>query len=176
MKVRHMTQCALFAALLTVTGWISIPTGDIAFTLQTLGVFLTLLLLGGSRGTAAIALYLAMGAVGLPVFSGFRGGIGVLLGATGGYLAGFLATGLVYWLVTALVPEKPWGKLLGCLLGLGLCYAGGTAWFCLVYLEGSAFSLGAVLAKCVLPYLLPDGIKLWLALVLSRRIEKAFSA
>lgn len=171
-----MTQCALFAALLAVTGWISIPTGDIAFTLQTLGVFLSLCLLGGKRGSAAIGLYLAMGAVGLPVFSGFRGGLGVLLGATGGYLWGFLASGLVYWLVTALVPEKPWGKLLGCLLGLFVCYAAGTAWFCLGYLEGSALSLGAVLARCVLPYLLPDGIKLWLALLLSGRIEKAFSA
>lgn len=141
-----------------------------------LGVFLTLLLLGGKGGTAAIGLYLAMGAVGLPVFSGFRGGIGVLLGATGGYLAGFFATGLVFWLVTGLTPGKAWGKTLGCLLGLPVCYAAGTAWFCLGYLEGSALSLGAVIAKCVLPYLLPDGLKLWLALVLSRRIEKAFSA
>lgn len=167
-----MTQCALFAALLTVTGWISIPTGDIAFTLQTLGVFLTLCLLGGKRGTAAIALYLVMGAAGLPVFSGFRGGIGVLLGATGGYLAGFLATGLVFWLVTALTPGKAWGKALGCVLGLLMCYAAGTAWFCLGYLEGSALSLGAVAAKCVVPYLLPDGLKLWLALVLSQRIKR----
>lgn len=171
-----MTRCALFAALLAVTGWISIPTGDIAFTLQTMGVFLTLCLLGGKAGTAAIGLYLAMGAVGLPVFSGFRGGLGVLLGATGGYLAGFLFTGLVYWLVTALFPGKPWGKLLGCILGLLMCYAAGTAWFCLGYLEGNALSLGAVLVRCVLPYLLPDGIKLRLALALSRRIEKVFSA
>lgn len=178
MKVRHMTQCALFASLLTLCGWISIPAGDIAFTMQTFGVFLTLGLLGGKRGTAAIAVYLCMGAVGLPVFSGFRGGLGVLLGATGGYIGGFLLTGMSYWLVTALFRTRPWGKLLGCLAGLVLCYAAGTAWFCLAYIEGGALSLGAVLAKCVLPYLLPDGVKLWLALLLAGRINimKEFSA
>lgn len=172
MRVRNMAQCALFSALLTLCAWISIPTGDIAFTFQTFGVFLTLGLLGGKRGTAAIWVYLCMGAIGLPVFTGFRGGLGVLMGATGGYIAGFLALGLVFWLVTALFPGKTWANTLGFLLGLVCCYALGTGWFYFTWLqEGSSLSLGLILAKCVLPYLLPDVIKLWLALVLTKRIK-----
>ena len=170
MKARNMAQCALFAALLTLCGWISVPMGDISFTLQTFGVFLTLGLLGGRRGSLAIGVYLCMGAIGLPGFTGFRGGLGVLLGATGGYIAGFLASGLTYWLVTALFPKR--GQLPGFFLGLLICYALGTGWFCFAYLRGGgAVSLGAVLAKCVLPYLLPDLCKLWLARFLTKRIR-----
>lgn len=172
MKARNMVLCALFAALLTVCAWISIPTADIAFTLQTLGVFLTLGLLGGKRGTAAICVYLCMGAIGLPVFTGFRGGLGVLMGATGGYIAGFLVSGLAYWLVTALFPGKTWANSLGFLLGLLCCYALGTAWFYYAWFrDGRSLGLGLILAKCVLPYLIPDGIKLWLALFLTKRIK-----
>ena len=173
MKIRRMARCAIFAALLTLCGWISIPMGDIAVTLQTFGVFLTLGLLGGKWGTAAIGVYLVMGAVGLPVFSGFRGGLGVLLGATGGYMVGFLLTGLAYWLVTALFRGR--GGFWGCLLGLVLCYAAGTAWFCLVWLKGEELSLWAVLVRCVLPYLVPDGIKLWLARLLTGRMKHLLS-
>jgi biotin transport system substrate-specific component len=81
-----MVLCSLFAALIAVFAWISIPVSDVAFTLQTLGIFLAFGLLGGKRGSAAVILYLLLGAAGMPVFSGFRGGIGVLLGVTGGFL------------------------------------------------------------------------------------------
>lgn len=165
-----MTQCALSVALLTLCGWISIPMGDVAVTLQTFGIFLMLGLLGGKWGSAAIGVYLVMGAVGLPVFSGFRGGLGVLLGPTGGYIGGFLLIGLSYWLVTGLFRGR--GGFWGCLLGLALCYTAGTVWFCLGYQQGGGLSLGAVLARCVLPYLLPDGIKLWLAQLLTGRMKQ----
>jgi biotin transport system substrate-specific component len=84
-----MTLAAFFAALITVCSWISLPVADIAFTMQTFGVFLALGLLGGKWGSVAIAIYLLLGAVGMPVFSGFRGGVGMLAGVTGGYLWGF---------------------------------------------------------------------------------------
>ena len=92
-----MTLSSLFAALLAVCAWICIPVGDIAVTLQTFGVALALLLLGGKWGTVSIGIYLLLGMVGLPVFSGFRGGIGALAGVTGGFLWGFLASGLIFW-------------------------------------------------------------------------------
>lgn len=172
MKTRAMAQCALFAALLTLCAWINLPTGEIAVTLQTFGVFLTLGLLGGKRGTAAIGVYLCMGAIGLPVFTGFRGGMGVLMGTTGGYIFGFLASGLVYWLVTFLFSGRSWAKWLGFLLGLLCCYALGTVWFYFAWLrKGSALNLGLILAKCVLPYLFPDAVKLWLACFLTKRIS-----
>lgn len=172
MRARNMALCALFAALLTVCAWISLPVMEVAFTLQTLGVFLALGLLGGKRGTAAIGVYLVMGAVGLPVFTGFRGGIGVLLGATGGYIWGFLGAGITYWCITALGKETRTVSLIAMIAGQLVCYILGTLWFRLAYLgQDSGAALLPILAKSVLPYLLPDGIKLLLAWFLTRRLK-----
>ena len=89
MKTRELAYTGILAALIAVCSWISIPTA-VPFTLQTFAVFLTLGLLGGRLGTLAVTVYLLLGAVGLPVFAGFHGGLGAFLGATGGYLVGFL--------------------------------------------------------------------------------------
>ena len=105
---------------------------------------------------------LLLGAVGLPVFSGFQGGFGVLLGVTGGYLWGSAATGLIYWGF-----EKLW-KPIGVILGLLACYTLGSFWFCL-YSGGASF--GAAVASCVIPYVIPDVGKLYLAWVCGRRIQ-----
>ena len=99
-----MVLIALFSVLIAICAWISIPA-TVPFTLQTFAVLCTLGLLGGKRGTVAILLYLLMGAVGLPVFSNFGGGLGKLLGVTGGYLIGFLAASLLYWLLTKLAGD-----------------------------------------------------------------------
>lgn len=171
MKIRNMALCGLFAALLVICAWISIPIGDAVITMQTLGVFLALGVLDGKRGTVAVAIYLLLGIVGLPVFSGFRGGIGTLLGVTGGYIAGFLATALVYWLVTAMGRNKEIFRLLGMVLGLLACYLLGTLWFRYGYLSYGGLGWGAILLKCVVPYLLPDTAKLILAWLLSRRLR-----
>ena len=164
MKIKDMALCSLFAALLAICAWLSIPFGELSFSLQTFGIFLTLGLLGGKRGSVAIAIYLLLGAVGLPVFSGFRGGIGTLLGPTGGYLLGFLAMGIVYWAV----PKK----LMGMVAGLFVCYVFGTFWYWGFYLQnGGSGNLFVVLCTCVFPYLLPDLIKLALACVLTARLK-----
>ena len=170
MKVRNMARCALFAALLAVCAWTAVPLGDVAFTMQTLGVFLALGLLGGKWGTVSICVYLLLGAAGAQVFSGFRGGIGVLMGATGGYLAGFLCSGLIYWLVTALWGCSAKARICAMVLGLLGCYAFGTLWFRFWYGQGG--SLGLILIKCVLPYLLPDAAKLTAAYFLTNRLKR----
>ena len=173
MKLRDMTQCGLFAALLSVCAWLSLPIADIAFTLQTFGVLLTLALLGGKKGTLSIFLYLLLGAVGLPVFTGFQGGIGVLLGPTGGYLVGFLFSGLAYWLLCGILNTGKTGSLMGMIFGLLVCYLVGSFWFWMLYLsQGSPIGFAAVLAKCVVPYLIPDGIKLAAAWLLSHRLKR----
>ena len=171
-KLRALIQCALFAALMALGAWITVPFGQIGFTMQTFVLFLTLGLLGGQKGCAACTVYLLLGAVGLPVFHGFQGGAGVLLGPTGGYLAGFLAASAVYGVVTALLGRKLWVKGLAMVLGCLTCYAFGTLWFFLAYTGGAGLSLGAVLAKCVLPYLLPDTLKLALALALTGKLSR----
>lgn len=170
MKIRNMALCGLFAALMALCAWLCIPVADVAFTLQTFAVALTLLLLEGKWGTVAVFVYLLLGTVGLPVFTGFQGGMGVLLGVTGGYIAGFLVWALLYWLVTALAPNQ---RLLAMALGLLSCYAFGSFWFCRVYLAASgAMGLGLVLLKCVVPYLLPDAVKIGLAFLLSSRLKR----
>lgn len=158
-----MVLCSLFAALTAVCAWISIPLPPVAFTLQTFAVLLTLGVLGGKWGTAAVLLYLLLGVVGLPVFTGFRGGISALLDATGGFLWGFLLCGLCYWALERL------GKTMAMAAGLLVCYLCGCLWFT-VYAPGTGFA-GAVLS-CVVPYLIPDLAKLWLARILSGRLKK----
>lgn len=173
MKSLTMARCALLAALMCVCAWISLPVGDIAVTGQTFALFLTLGLLGGKRGSLVCLVYLLLGAVGLPVFSGFRGGPGALLGTTGGYIAGFLAAALVYWLITACFGDRFPVRLTALLFGLAACYAFGTFWFLWAYTQtDSAIALGAVLLKCVAPYLLPDLLKLTAALLLTEKLKR----
>lgn len=173
-SVLDLTLCALFAALMAVCAWISVPTPwDVSFTLQTFAIFAALGLLGGKRGTIALAVYLVLGAVGLPVFSNFRGGAGVLLGTTGGYIMGFVLSALAYWLLTAMLGDKFWVQLLGMVLGCALYYAVGTAWYMMVYTQTKgAVALGTVLGWCVVPYLIPDAVKVALALVMTRSLKR----
>ena len=168
LSVRDMIYVALMAVVIALCSWISVPS-VVPFTMQTFAVFCALLLLGGRRGFLAVGLYILLGAFGLPVFSGFRGGIGVLLGPTGGYIAGFLLAALLY-----LMLEKRFPPLALLIAGLLVCYLFGTLWFVYVYSSGGKeIGFGAALGLCVLPYLIPDAIKLLLAFVLTRRVKKA---
>lgn len=170
-RLRDLALCGACAAVLALFAWITIP-GPVPFTLQTLGIFAVVGLLGGRRGAAAVGGYLVLGALGLPVFSGFRGGFGVLLGPTGGYLFGFLLSAALYWLLTGLLGERPGVQLTAMLLGLLSCYAVGAGWFLLMSLgEAGSVSLAGALGKCVVPFLLPDGGKLALAYGLTLRLR-----
>ena len=171
LTTKDMVYIAMFACLMAICAWISIP-GQIPFTLQTMGVFLAVGLLGGRRGTLAILVYVLMGSIGLPVFSGFAGGFGKLLGATGGYIVGFLFSALIMWAMEAIPGKKKWVLPLSMVLGLLACYAFGTAWFLVVYTKSKgAISLAAVLGMCVIPYIIPDAIKIACALVLTKILK-----
>ena len=173
MKTLDMVYIALFACLMAICAWISIP-GQIPFTLQTMGVFLAVGLLGGKRGTVAVLVYILMGAVGLPVFSGFAGGLGKLLGMTGGYIVGFLVSALLMWAMEALFGSKKWVLPVSMVVGLIACYAFGTAWFLVVYTKNTgAIGLWTALGKCVFPYILPDCLKIALALAIRKRLAAA---
>ena len=172
MKTLDMVYIALFACLMAICAWISIP-GQIPFTLQTMGVFLAVGLLGGKRGTVAVLVYILMGAVGLPVFSGFAGGLGKLLGMTGGYIVGFLVSALLMWAMEALFGSKKWVLPVSMVVGLIACYAFGTAWFMVVYTSSKgAIPLGAVLGMCVIPYIIPDAVKIAVALLLTKALKR----
>ena len=141
--------------------------------MQTFAVFLVLTVLGGVEGIIAIAVYIALGVVGLPVFSGFSGGVSALFGPTGGYIWGFLIIGAVKILFEKLF-KNPKLDIPAFIVGLVLCYAAGTAWFVLVMRgRGNPFSFGAALMTCVAPYIIPDAVKLALAVFAGTRIRKA---
>ena len=173
-KIRDLVYIAAGAALIAVCSWIAIPLpSGVPVTLQTFAVFAALGLLGGARGTAAVAVYIALGAVGLPVFSGFRGGIGALLGVTGGYIAGFIFSALFYWLITALMHNSIASRIIGMIGGLLVCYVVGTAWFVFAYAkEVGEIGVAAAIMKCVVPFIVPDAGKLIFAFLLSATITK----
>ena len=119
-NILDMVLIAMFAVIIAVCSWLSIP-GEVPVTLQTFGVFCAVGLLGGKRGTLSVVIYILLGLVGVPVFAGFKGGVGSLIGPTGGYIIGFVFTALVYWLVTKLLGTKIWAVVLGMVLGLAVC-------------------------------------------------------
>ncbi|MBQ6659814.1 MAG: biotin transporter BioY [Lachnospiraceae bacterium] len=170
LTVLDLVYISIGASLIAVCSWISIPTA-VPFTLQTFAVFFVLLLLGGERGTIATLVYVLLGAVGVPVFAGFGGGVGILFGSTGGYIWGFLLIGLIYILFTRLFGKRIVVKVAALILGLIVCYAFGTAWFMHVYIQNSGkVGLITVLGWCVFPFIIPDLVKLALAVVIARRI------
>lgn len=169
---KELVFTALMAVIIAVCSWISIPT-TVPFTLQTFGVFMAVGLLGGKKGTISVLVYILLGAVGVPVFAGFSGGIGVLFGTTGGYIVGFLLSGLVYWAMTAAFGEKLPIMIIAMVLGLIVCYAFGTAWFMIVYAKNTApIGLMTALGWCVFPFIIPDCIKIALAIVLTKQLKK----
>ena len=221
--------------MIAAGAWITVPAA-IPFTMQTFCIFLTLYILGGANGTKAILLYLLLGAIGLPVFSGFKAGLSVLAGPTGGYLIGFIFIGLSYRLGEKFFSRSDSGngmgsdsgsdsgngasrlsgtgsglangasrlsgtgsglangasrvsgtgsgsgngasrlserrgKFLFLILGLCICYAFGTGWFVYISNSGSSsVSILQALSLCVLPYIIPDLIKLLLASKLSAKL------
>lgn len=168
-----MAYIAMFAVMIAVCSWISIPA-TVPFTMQTFGVFLAVGVLGGKRGTLAVLVYLLLGMVGVPVFAGFAGGISCLVGTTGGYIVGFLFSALVMWAMEHLLGKKQWVLALSMVLGLVVCYAFGTVWFMQVYARNTgAIGVWTALGWCVFPYIIPDLIKIVLALVLCKRLAAA---
>ena len=173
-KIYQTALCGLFAAIIAICSWISIPIPpEIPFTMQTFAVFCALGTLGGGAGTAAILAYILIGAIGIPVYAEFTGGLGILLGYTGGYFAGFIFSGLVYWLITRFFGNKLFVQIPAMIAGMLVCYLLGTLWFMFVSANnGSPTGFAAALALCVVPYLIPDALKITLAIVVSRRLSR----
>ena len=171
LNTKDYALVGLFVSLMAICAWITIPSA-VPFTMQTFGVFLACALLGGKRGTLTVVIYILLGAIGLPVFSGFTGGFGHIVGPTGGYILGFVGSALVMWLF-----EKLWGAdrkilIISMALGLLVCYAFGTAWFIIVYTKNTGpVGLATALSWCVIPYIVPDALKIALAALLTRRLK-----
>lgn len=171
-KTRDIVYMSVFTAMISICSWISIPV-SIPFTLQTMGVFTTVGLLGGKRGTLTVLTYILLGAIGIPVFAGLTGGVSVLLGTTGGYIIGFLLSALLMWGIETIMGRNQIVLAFSMIAGLIVCYVFGTAWFMLIYTQHSGvIGLSTVLGLCVIPFIIPDLIKIGVALFLTNRLKK----
>ncbi|MCH5316201.1 MAG: biotin transporter BioY [Eubacterium sp.] len=160
------------AAILAVCSWICIPF-TIPISLQTMGVCLVAGLLGMKRGTIAALVFILLGAIGVPVFSEFTGGIGIILGNTGGYIVGFIFTALIVGYVSDKCKGKFFPLVASMIAGILVCYAFGTAWFAVVYAKSNEpAALVTILGWCVFPFILPDAIKIAIAATLTNRLRR----
>ena len=170
MKVKDMTLTAVMAALICIAGPLTIAAGPVPLSLATFAVMLAGAVLGKKRGTAAVGLYLLIGIIGIPVFSGFSGGFQKLAGVTGGYLAGYLPCAFLTGLGAerAEKEKRKWMLPAMMVLGTAVLYTVGTAWFMIQTGNG----LGAALGLCVLPFLPGDAAKIAAVTVIAPAVKK----
>ena len=171
-KIKNITVTALGVVMLAICSWISVA----GVTLQTLGVFFLLSYLGAKRGTLTVFVYLLMGALGIPVFSGFGGGIGWILGPTGGFLLGFLAVGALHILAELLIPHissRLFIKIPLTVISLLCCYLCGACSTFAHYLQnGSSVSFTGVFLAFMLNYGIFDAIKIIFAHYLAKYLKR----
>ncbi|MEG2725948.1 MAG: biotin transporter BioY [Eggerthellaceae bacterium] len=176
-RTRSLAFCGLSIALMTAAAWITVPFGPVPFTLQTFVMVFALLALTPKECLASIGGYLLIGAVGLPVFSAMRGGIGVLAGPTGGFLWGFLlgaAAALVFIHFTKSIAEQGGKKALAINLAAALIFMAITyliGWVQLMFV--AALSPAAAFAAAIAPFIIIDAIKIVIAVGVAAAVKKA---
>jgi len=172
-RSRSVAFTALSIAIITVSAWITVPIGPVPFTLQMFAVTFAILVLAPKQAIGAIAGYLALGAIGVPVFSGMRGGIGVLMGPTGGFLWGYLIGVSLAVAVLALFRRRGIDNFaVGMLCGLvftAVAYVCG--WFQYMFVAGVG-PLESFLV-CVAPFVIVDVIKIAAATAVARAVIRA---
>lgn len=180
-KTYNIVLIAVSAALITICSWISITIGPVPFTLQTMAIFAVLMTIGGARGSIAVVIYLLLGLVGVPVFAGFKGGPASFLGPTGGFLVGFAVASLVWILLEKLLRDKMSSsavkRILYGVINAVICevvmYTIGVIWFMVVYGQQTGpVGLGTTLTMCVVPFIIPDIVKIAVAIVIGERAGK----
>lgn len=171
-ELKSMVLMALFAALTCVLAPLSLPIGPVPISLTNLVIYFSVYVLGWKRATITCLVYLLLGIAGLPVFSGFEGGIGKIAGPTGGYLVGFVWMAIVCGLFAEIKTEKKVMSyvlgFVGMVLGTAVTYAFGTAWFC----YSTETGIWAALLVCVFPFILGDVVKMAIALVFAPTLAK----
>lgn len=170
LTIRQMTGIAIMTALCCILGPFTVPVGPVPVSLSTLAVFLCVYALGMRDGTIAVGMYVLLGIFGLPVFSGFSGGLAKVMGPTGGYIIGYLFLACVSGYFIDRYPAKKlrW-HFLGMLLGEAVLYVFGTAWFMLLMRT----TLAQAVTLCVLPFIPFDLVKIFLASALGISVRLA---
>lgn len=168
MKTRDMILTGVFAAVICVFSPFSVPVGPIPISLASFAVYIAAAVLGARRGTAAVCIYVLIGALGIPVFSGFSGGVGRVLGVTGGYIIGYIFCALVSGFI---IDRSNKGKAvypLALAAGTAVLYVFGTAWFMIQ----SGNGLRESLMMCVVPFLIGDAIKIIVSSAVACKIRE----
>lgn len=171
-KIYQITMTALMTAVICILAPMSIPIGPVPISLTAAVMFLSVYLLGWKLGTLSCLAYILLGAAGLPVFSAFSGGIGKLLGPTGGYIVGYIPMTVIAGVCIEHYHSK-WIQFSAMVFATAVCYLFGTIWFCMI-MDTTAI---AALSTCVFPFIPGDFIKIMIAMfggsVLRKRLQQA---
>ncbi len=171
-KAVDIALIGMFTAIITICSWISIPF-TVPITMQTFGIFLTIGLLGIKKSLLSLTIYVFLGIIGLPVFANFNSGITTLAGPTGGYMLGFF----LIIIITGALLKKEYKSNASIFFSMFIsqlsCYIFGTLWFSLVYLpEPKTASLTTILVSCVFPFIIPDIVKILVAITVMKRLKR----
>jgi len=162
-QIRYIVSTALLASILSITAPFSFPIGTVPITLATFAIYLIGGITRKVQGLLVVAIYIALGAIGLPIFSSFKGGIGVMIGPTGGFILGYLPCVLIISLLTSINKKTIWLYPVSMVAGTIICYLVGTIWFMVVMRASFTYAIKI----CVLPFLLFDTIKIIIASIVS---------
>ena len=172
LKTKTITQCAVFAAVISVMSVITIPIGIIPVTMGLFGIMLTAVILGCRRSTIATLIFIFIGIIGIPVFSGFKGGPQVLLGPTGGYITSYITAAMFIGLVSDKLKSNGAASaailIVACCVGTAICYTFGTAQFMLI----SGNDINTALSKCVTVFIPFDVLKSVMAAFIGVALKK----
>ena len=173
LSTKEITVIAMMVAFIAVASQVVVPFGPVPFTLQTMAVFIVSYWLGFKRGVIAVASYIILGAIGCPVFAQMSGGIGVIVGSTGGFIIGFIIIAIAVGGITSKIKSD--NQLINIviavvsmLIGDVLCFSVGTVQFMFV----TNMSLKLALTYCVIPFIVPDLIKMVVATIFVNRVKK----
>ena len=169
-KIKDMTLIGLMSAIICIMAPFSVilPVSPVPISLGTLAIYFAIMVLGRRLGFFSVLLYILLGLIGLPVFTGFTGGVGKILGPTGGYIIGYLFMALICGFFTDRWFGKFFPNFAGMLLGTAVCYGFGTVWF----IFQSNMSLSAAFGSAVLPFLPGDLVKMLIAIFIGRQVQK----
>lgn len=167
-QIYKLTVCSLMAAVMCVLGPMSIPVGPVPVSLTSFVIYLTVFLLGSKLSVISCLVYLAIGAVGFPVFSGFQGGLQKLAGPTGGYLIGFIFMAFIGGVIVE-KSSRNFIKIICLFAATLVTYLFGTLWF--MFQTQSNF--GYAMTVCVLPFIIFDIIKIVIATLLGQTLRTA---
>lgn len=169
--IYNITVISVCTAIVIISAWLTIPF-FIGITLQTLAILLVCLLFDFRISISTVLVYIFIGAIGLPVFSGFGAGISALMGPTGGFILSFLLFPVIFKFFGHRSRKSHILRVISMCVCILTCYVCGTLWYCFVYFSGDLQSIWGILIVCVFPFIIPDVIKIFIADIIYSRLSK----